>query len=133
MGAGFLRQTLYFRYVPLNGTSEYVRLFTQAFTFSQSFLLSCWHIVSLTHFGLCYFLLKVLRLISSFTFLAFENEAEKFMESILSTLLQSLVICYSCAYLLTPFGKSQLYLCLRNRTEGFKQLQKDRQTQHSLV
>lgn len=44
MGAGFLRQTLYFRYVPLNGTSEYVRLFSQAFTFSQSIftqLLAC--------------------------------------------------------------------------------------------
>lgn len=41
---GFSRQTLYFRYVPLNGTSEYVRLFSQAFTFSQSIftqLLAC--------------------------------------------------------------------------------------------
>lgn len=131
MGAGFLRQTLYFRYVPLNGTSEYVRLFTQVLLFLSQFLLSCWHVISLTHFGLCHFLLKVLRLTSSFTFLTFENESEKCMESILSTLLQSLVICYSWAYLLTPFGKSQLYLCLRNRTEGFKQ--KNRQTQHSLV
>lgn len=62
------------------------------------------------------------KFISSFAFLAFENEAEKCMESILPTLLQSLVICDLCVYLLTPFGKSQLYLWLSNTTEQLKQL-----------
>lgn len=101
--------------------------------FFCQFLLSCrLHVVSLAHFGLCYFLLKV-RLISSFAFLTFEKEAEKCMGSMLPTLLQGLVICDLCVDLLTPFGKSQLYLWLRKRTEQLKQLQKNRQNQQSLV
>lgn len=55
------------------------------------------------------------------------------MGSMLPTLLQGLVICDLCVDLLTPFGKSQLYLWLRKRTEQLKQLQKNRQNQQSLV
>lgn len=42
------------------------------------------------------FLIKVLKLISSPTLLAFENEAEKHLEATLSTPLQRLAVSDSC-------------------------------------
>lgn len=102
----------YLRCVPLNRTSESATLFlvNLHLTFSSHFLLSSRlfsMLLALLSLSLplfsdyAGFLIKVLKLISSLTFLAFGNEAEKHLEATLSTPLQRAVVSDSCLPLLS--------------------------------